>query len=57
MVVGIRTLEQAAVSGEGLEGRVVTLGQQLVQYGMPVTIPADEAQEAPATRGAGEGPP
>jgi RND family efflux transporter MFP subunit len=48
--VGIRTVDRAAVTGEGLHGRVVTLGQQLVQDGMPVTIPSEEeAQTRPAS--------
>ena len=57
--VSIRTLDRAAVTGEGLEGRVVTLGQQLVRDGTPVTIPADAPDSAPATRAGGEsrGPP
>jgi RND family efflux transporter MFP subunit len=57
--VSIRTLDRAAVVGEGLEGRVVTLGQQLVQDGMPVTIPGEATDPAPTTRAGGEsrGPP
>ena len=39
----IRTATQAAVSGEGLAGRVVTLGQQLLEDGSAVTIPQDQA--------------
>jgi hypothetical protein len=30
------------VEGEGLSGRVVTLGQQLVNDGSPITIPAEK---------------
>jgi hypothetical protein len=30
------------VEGEGLSGRVVTLGQQLVKDGSPITIPAGQ---------------
>ncbi len=48
--VGIRTIDRAAVAGEGLEGRVVTLGQQLVEDGGNVTIPQDETEVTPATR-------
>ncbi len=40
--VGIREGDRVQVSGEGLEGRVVTLGQQLLDDGSPVTIPEDE---------------
>jgi hypothetical protein len=29
------------ITGEGLTGRVVTLGQQLVDDGSPITIPAE----------------
>lgn len=37
--VGIRQGGQMQVDGEGLTGRVVILGQQLVQDGSPITIP------------------
>ena len=47
--VHIRTATQAAVSGEGLAGRVVTLGQQLLEDGSAVTIPEDEEAALPAT--------
>ena len=36
--VGIRQGDRVQVEGEGLSGRVVTLGQQLVNDGSPVTI-------------------
>jgi RND family efflux transporter MFP subunit len=39
--VGIREGEQVQVEGEGLSGRVVTLGQQLIDDGSAVTISAD----------------
>lgn len=49
--VGIRTTREAAVTGEGLTGRVVTLGQQLLQDGSAVTIPQDqEGALPPASR-------
>jgi RND family efflux transporter MFP subunit len=38
--VGIREGDQVQVEGEGLSGRVVILGQQLVNDGSPITIPA-----------------
>ncbi len=38
--VGIREGDRVQVEGEGLSGRVVTLGQQLVSDGAPITIPA-----------------
>ena len=41
--VGIGTPRRVAVTGDGLEGRVVTLGQQLLEHGTQVTIPADRA--------------
>ena len=46
--VGIREGRRVQVEGEGLTGRVVTLGQQLVQDGSPITIPAaaDRAEVA-----------
>lgn len=37
--VGIRDGERVAVEGEGIEGRVVTLGQQLIDDGSAVAIP------------------
>jgi RND family efflux transporter MFP subunit len=44
--VGIRQGERVQVEGQGLNGRVVTLGQQLVEDGSPVTIP--DVQAIPA---------
>jgi RND family efflux transporter MFP subunit len=44
--VGIREGEQVQVEGEGLSGRVVTLGQQLVNDGSPITIPAEQNKTA-----------
>ena len=37
--VGIRDGHRVQVEGEGLTGRVVTLGQQLVKDGAAITIP------------------
>jgi RND family efflux transporter MFP subunit len=39
--VGIREGSRVQITGEGLTGRVVTLGQQLVDDGSPITIPAE----------------
>jgi len=39
--VGIRAGDRLQVEGEGLSGRVVILGQQLVNDGSPITIPAE----------------
>jgi RND family efflux transporter MFP subunit len=39
---GIREGVRVQISGEGLEGRVVVLGQQLIDDGSPVIIPEDE---------------
>jgi hypothetical protein len=36
---GIRDQDRVQVTGEGLSGRVVVLGQQLVEDGSPITIP------------------
>ena len=47
VAVGIRDGGRVQVSGEGLSGRVVTLGQQLVDDGSPVSIP-DPATASPA---------
>ena len=44
--VGIRDGERVQVIGEGVQGRVVTLGQQLVGDGSRITIPgADRAAQ------------
>jgi multidrug efflux pump subunit AcrA (membrane-fusion protein) len=40
--VGIREGNRVQVEGEGLSGLVVTLGQQLVNDGSLVAIPAEE---------------
>lgn len=44
--VGIRQGGRVQITGQGLEGRVITLGQQLVSDGGAVTIPDDQAQPA-----------
>lgn len=43
----IREGDRVAVSGVGISGRVVTLGQQLVEDGARIRIPDDEADAAP----------
>ena len=42
VTVGIREGDRVQVAGENLEGRVVTLGQQLIDDGSAVTIPQDQ---------------
>ena len=44
--VGIREGDRIQVEGAGLSGRVVTLGQQLVNDGSPITIPAKQSPTA-----------
>jgi hypothetical protein len=39
--VGIREGDRVQVEGKGLSGRVVTLGQQLVNDGSPITIASE----------------
>ena len=39
--VGIRDGARVQVSGDGIRGRVVTLGQQLLDDGSPITIPGE----------------
>jgi RND family efflux transporter MFP subunit len=48
VTVGIREGDRVQVEGEGLSGRVVTLGQQLVDDGSPITIPAVESESPSA---------
>jgi RND family efflux transporter MFP subunit len=50
--VGIREGDKTQVEGEGLRGRVVTLGQQLVDDGSAIIIPDDAG--APASAGGKE---
>ena len=45
--VGIEQEERLQVSGEGIEGRVVTLGQQLIDDGSAITIPERGGKRAP----------
>ena len=40
--VGIRDGNRVQVKGEGLSGLVVTLGQQLIDDGTPITVPAEQ---------------
>jgi RND family efflux transporter MFP subunit len=49
---GIREGDRVAVSGAGISGRVVTLGQQLVEDGARIRIPDDEADPVPAPEAA-----
>ncbi|PQP35670.1 efflux RND transporter periplasmic adaptor subunit [Desulfobacteraceae bacterium SEEP-SAG9] len=44
--VGIHEGDRVQVEGEGLSGRVVTLGQQLLKDGSPITIPDVQNQAA-----------
>jgi len=44
--VGIREGDRVQVEGQGLSGRVVTLGQQLVNDGSLITIPAKQNKTA-----------
>ena len=46
VTVGIRQGDRVQVEGEGLAGRVVTLGQQLLKDGSPITIPAESSESA-----------
>ncbi|MBN2791939.1 MAG: efflux RND transporter periplasmic adaptor subunit, partial [Desulfuromonadales bacterium] len=43
VVVGIRNGERVQVTGDGLSGRVVILGQQLLNDGAAITIPAEQS--------------
>jgi len=44
---GVRQDERAQVTGEGLVGRVVTLGQQLLDEGSAVSLPAAQQADKP----------
>jgi RND family efflux transporter MFP subunit len=44
--VGIREGDRVQVEGDGVSGRVVVLGQQLVNDGSPITIPAEQDKTA-----------
>jgi multidrug efflux pump subunit AcrA (membrane-fusion protein) len=48
--VGIREGERVQVQGKGLTGRVVTLGQQLLDDGSRITIPAGQTKTSSARR-------
>jgi RND family efflux transporter MFP subunit len=44
---GVREEERVQVTGEGLVGQVVTLGQQLLNEGSPVSLPAAQGDVKP----------
>jgi RND family efflux transporter MFP subunit len=48
--VGIQEGRRVQVEGEGLSGRVVTLGQQLIEDGSAIFIPAAEPHSAPTDK-------
>jgi RND family efflux transporter MFP subunit len=54
VTVGIREGNRVQVTGEGLTGRVVTLGQQLVNDGSAITIPTEQSDTG-STRPEGDG--
>ena len=54
VTVGIREDNRVQVTGEGLTGRVVTLGQQLVNDGSAITIPTEQSNTG-STRTEGDG--
>jgi multidrug efflux pump subunit AcrA (membrane-fusion protein) len=54
VTVGIREDNRVQVTGEGLTGRVVTLGQQLVNDGSAITIPTEQSDTG-STRTEGDG--
>ena len=45
VTAGLREGDRVQISGEGLQGHVVTLGQQLLDDGSPVTIPDADTPE------------
>lgn len=49
--VGIREGARVQVSGEGIAGRVVTLGQQLVDDGSAIIIPVEQGEKSAAAEG------
>lgn len=49
--VGIREGDRVQVEGEGLSSRVVTLGQQLINDGSPIMIPAEQNKTAVGREG------
>jgi RND family efflux transporter MFP subunit len=53
VAVGIREDGRVQVDGQGLTGRVVVIGQQLVEDGAPITIASDQEAAAAGRDGAG----
>jgi len=53
VAVGIREGGRVQVTGQGLTGRVVVIGQQLVKDGSPITIPVAAEADAASRDGAG----
>jgi len=53
--VGIRQEGHLQVEGDGLSGLVVTLGQQLLEDGSPIVIPAEEKAGPSGEEGASRG--
>ena len=53
--VGVRQDEVVQVIGEGVEGRVVTVGQQLVDDGSQITVPDALGSEPAAASAADAG--
>ena len=51
--VGIREGDRVQVEGQGLAGRVVVIGQQLVKDGASITIATDQEAPASGLNGAG----
>lgn len=50
VAIGLREGERVQVSGEGLKGRVITLGQQLLDDGSTIVIPSDEIRATEVSR-------
>jgi len=50
VTIGIRNAGRVRISGEGLSGRVVTLGQQLLDDGTAITIPDEQRAAAVEVR-------
>jgi multidrug efflux pump subunit AcrA (membrane-fusion protein) len=47
VTVGIREEGRVQVEGQGIGGRVVVLGQQLIDDGAAILVPSDQARVAP----------
>lgn len=47
--LGIKEDNLVQIEGDGLNGRVVSLGQQLIDDGSPISIPEGEAKKQPAS--------